>query len=80
MTKKDRAMSNYDSYLESSLEYLKQYIKEMKSRSILFVGSVYPQRYIHKSFELVRFVKVISKRKPCELYLDYLYEQKGLIR
>lgn len=40
-------MSNYDSYLESSLEYLKEYIADMKSRPILFIGSGFSQRYIN---------------------------------
>ncbi len=31
-------MSNYDSYLSSLLDYLKQYITNMKSRPILFIG------------------------------------------
>jgi|GEM_PF-1865057 len=39
-------MSNYDSYLNSSLEYLKQYIDNMKSRPIFFIGSGFSQRYI----------------------------------
>lgn len=40
-------MSNYDSYLSSSLEYLKQYITDMKSRPIFFIGSGFSQRYIN---------------------------------
>lgn len=39
-------MSNYDSYLDSSLEYLRKYINDMKSRPILFIGSGFSQRYI----------------------------------
>ena len=40
-------MSNYDSYLNSSLEYLKKYIENMKSRPIFFIGSGFSQRYIN---------------------------------
>lgn len=40
-------MSNYDSYLGSSLEFLKQFINDMKSRPILFIGSGFSQRYIN---------------------------------
>jgi hypothetical protein len=40
-------MSNYDSYLDSLLEYLKQFIVDMKSRPILFIGSGFSQRYIN---------------------------------
>lgn len=39
-------MSSYESYLASSLEGLINYIEEMESRPILFVGSGISQRYI----------------------------------
>lgn len=39
-------MSNYDLYLDNSLENLKKFIVDMKSRPILFIGSGFSQRYI----------------------------------
>ncbi|TKJ09057.1 hypothetical protein FC702_00790, partial [Bacillus cereus] len=41
------ATSNYDTYLKDSIQHLKQYIVDMKSRPILFVGSGFAQRYIN---------------------------------
>lgn len=34
-------MSDYDSYLESSLEYLKEYIADMKVRPIFLLALVF---------------------------------------
>jgi SIR2-like domain len=43
----EATMSNYDVYLDNSLKELKEYISDIKSRPILFIGSGFSQRYIN---------------------------------
>ncbi|WP_100398119.1 SIR2 family protein [Bacillus sp. FJAT-44742] len=68
-------MSNYDSYLSSSLEYLSQYIADMKSRPILFVGSGFSQRYINSPTWGALLKQLIDENPEIEMPMQYFVQE-----
>jgi hypothetical protein len=68
-------MSNYDSYLDSSLDCMKQYISEMKSRPILFVGSGFSRRYINTPNWLGLLERLINENPEIDLPIDYFLQE-----
>lgn len=71
-------MSNYDSYLDQSMEYLKKYIGDMKSRPILFIGSGFSQRYINAPTWSKLLEQLIDENPEIEMPLQfYIQEHNG---
>ncbi|WP_289142738.1 SIR2 family protein [uncultured Brevibacillus sp.] len=68
-------MSNYDSYLDSSLEYLKQYIKDMKSRPILFIGSGFSQRYIYSPTWRGLLKQLIDENPEIDMPIEFFIQE-----
>lgn len=68
-------MSNYDSYLESSLEYLKEYITDMKVRPILFIGSGFSQRYINSPTWSNLLKQLIEDNPEIEMPIQYFIQE-----
>ncbi|MCY8209777.1 hypothetical protein MOC28_20520, partial [Bacillus subtilis] len=67
-------MSNYDSYLNSSLDHLKQYIAKMNSRPILFVGSGFSQRYINSPTWKNLLIKLIDDNPEIKMPIEYFIQ------
>ncbi|MCM3225939.1 SIR2 family protein [Terribacillus saccharophilus] len=70
-------MSNYDSYLTSSLENLSQYIANMKSRPILFVGSGFSQRYISSPTWGALLEQLIKENPNIKMPMQYFIQEHG---
>lgn len=68
-------MSNYDSYLDSSLEYLKQFITDMKSRPILFIGSGFSQRYINSPTWFGLLKQLIEENPEIKMPMQYFIQE-----
>ncbi|KAB2332234.1 hypothetical protein F7731_16805 [Cytobacillus depressus] len=68
-------MSNYDSYLNSSLEYLKQYITDMKSRPILFIGSGFSQRYINSPTWAGLLKQLIDENPEIDMPMQFFIQE-----
>lgn len=68
-------MSNYDLYLDSSLDYLKQFIDEMKSRPILFVGSGFSRRYINSPSWYGLLEQLINENPEIDLPIEYFVQE-----
>lgn len=68
-------MSNYDSYLESSLEYLKEYITDLKSRPILFIGSGFSQRYINSPTWKELLKQLIDENPEIKMPLEFFIQE-----
>ncbi|MHC5529508.1 SIR2 family protein [Priestia megaterium] len=68
-------MSNYDSYLNHSLEYLKGYIDDMKSRPILFIGSGFSQRYIDSPTWSQLLEKLVEDNPEIEMPLNFFIQE-----
>lgn len=68
-------MSNYDSYLDSSLESLKQFIKDMKSRPILFIGSGFSQRYINAPTWSGLLKQLIDENPKIDMPMQYFIQE-----
>lgn len=68
-------MRNYDSYIQSSLEHLKTYIKDMKSRPILFVGSGFSQRYINSPTWYGLLKQLIEENPEIEMPIEYYVQE-----
>ncbi|MCA9766935.1 MAG: SIR2 family protein [Carnobacterium sp.] len=68
-------MDNYDSYLESNLEQLKQYIASMESRPILFIGSGFSQRYINAPTWSGLLEQLINENPDIKRPLNYFIQQ-----
>ncbi|MDR4198703.1 SIR2-like protein [Bacillus altitudinis] len=68
-------MSNYDSYLNSSLEYLKQYIDNMKSRPIFFIGSGFSQRYINSPTWGALLKQLIKENPEIKRPMQYFVQE-----
>lgn len=68
-------MSNYDSYLMSSLEYLGQFINNMKSRPILFIGSGFSQRYINSPTWANLLKQLIDENPEINMPLQYFIQE-----
>lgn len=68
-------VSDYDSYLNSSLEHLKQYITSMNSRPILFVGSGFSQRYIKSPTWSGLLNQLIEENPEIKMPLEYFIQE-----
>lgn len=68
-------MSNYDSYLDSSLESLKQFINDMKSRPILFIGSGFSQRYINAPTWSGLLKQLIDENPQIDMPMQYFIQE-----
>lgn len=68
-------MSNYESYLNSSLEYLKQYITNMNTRPILFIGSGLSQRYIKSPTWFGLLNQLIEENPEITMPLEYFIQE-----
>lgn len=75
MSRELEAMSNYESYLDSSLEYLKQFITDMKSRPILFVGSGFSQRYINSPTWLGLLKQLVEENPEIEMPIEFFIQE-----
>lgn len=69
------AMSNYEMYLKESLDYLKQYITDMKSRPILFVGSGFSRRYIGAPSWLGLLEQLINENPKITVPIEYFIQE-----
>ncbi len=70
-----RRMSNYDLYLSNSLDYLKQYISNMKSRPIFFIGSGFSQRYINSPTWGGLLSELINENPEIEMPMQYFIQE-----
>jgi len=68
-------LSNYNSYLNSSLEYLKQYIDNMKSRPIFFIGSGFSQRYINSPTWGALLKQLIKENPEIKRPMQYFVQE-----
>lgn len=68
-------MSNYDLYLDQSLDYLKKYISDMKSRPILFIGSGFSQRYINAPTWGKLLEQLIEENPEIEMPLQFFVQE-----
>lgn len=64
-------MSHYDDYLEDSLARLNDFIEEMRSRPILFIGSGFSRRYINAP-SWHELLEILIKSNP-EIEMPLLY-------
>ncbi|MGH0594969.1 SIR2 family protein [Bacillus pretiosus] len=69
------AISNYDTYLKDSLQHLKQYISDMKSRPILFVGSGFSQRYINSPTWSGLLEQLVEENTEINMPMQYFIQE-----
>lgn len=69
------ATSNYDIYLQDSLQHLKQYISDMKSRPILFVGSGFAQRYINSPTWGGLLEQLVEENPEIDMPMQYFIQE-----
>nr|WP_054549552.1 SIR2 family protein [Lysinibacillus sphaericus] len=68
-------MSDYDTYLDGSLKHLKQFIKNMKSRPILFVGSGFSQRYINSPTWFNLLKQLVEENPEIEMPIEFFMQE-----
>ncbi|MEC1261274.1 SIR2 family protein [Bacillus swezeyi] len=68
-------MSNYDFYLNSSVGHLKQYIADMKSRPIFFIGSGFSQRYINSPTWSGLLKQLIEDNPEIEMPMQFFIQE-----
>ncbi|AYB41583.1 hypothetical protein D5F52_16065 [Brevibacillus laterosporus] len=70
-------MSHYEKYLDISLQNLKQYIINMKSRPILFVGSGFSRRYINSPSWKGLLDQLIEENPKITMPIEYFIQDHG---